>query len=190
MTSPYTVWFSRQSAGPYSAIATVTTTSYLVYDTGMGGYYRVSASPTALSNTALGLFVAPPCPTGSVPRPCPTPPPLGRPNPTSPTNVAGTPVQWYAARLTWTAPTAANDVHVLRSYTSGGPYTLVASVDAGQTSYNDYVSSGATYYYVLQSKYHYVAGSGSCQQIYELSSGLSSEVAVCVPNDFFPTGCP
>ncbi len=183
--SSYTVWFSRSSGGAYSAIANLTTTSYFVWDTTMTGYYKISTSPTAFSNVVNGLFIPPPCPMPTAsPTPCPTPAPLGRPNPTTPTNLTGAAVQWYAARLTWTPPIGATDVHVLRATTSGGPYALVASVDAGMTSYLDYVASGKTYYYVVRAVFHYVAGSGSCQQIHDLGSGNSNETGVFVPNDF------
>lgn len=51
----------------------------------------------------------------------------------------------------WDAVGGADSYDVHRSTTSGGPYTLVATVDASSTSYNDTdVANDTTYHYVLR----------------------------------------
>lgn len=54
----------------------------------------------------------------------------------------------------WDAVTDADSYQVHRSITSGGPYTLIATVDAGSTSYKDTdVANNTTYYYVIRTTY-------------------------------------
>ena len=60
--------------------------------------------------------------------------------------------------LAWTATTStyATAYKVLRSTTTGGPYTMIATVAGGSTTgYTDTTVSGlgATYYYVVESSY-------------------------------------
>ena len=53
--------------------------------------------------------------------------------------------------LSWSPAIGAVEYRVLRSLTSGGPYTEIGSVAAPQTSFIDTtVSGGAVYYYVVR----------------------------------------
>ena len=64
--------------------------------------------------------------------------------------------QSHSATLSWTPATQSNGItiaswNVLRGTASGGPYTQLANVPVGTTSYTDTsVSSGQDYFYVVQ----------------------------------------
>ena len=78
----------------------------------------------------------------------------------------------HVVSLSWTASTSSGitGYQVSRGTVSGGPYTLIASVEATPTSYTDTtVVSGTSYYYVVTA----VAGSSV--------SDNSSEAAAAVP---------
>lgn len=91
--------------------------------------------------------------------------------PTNLTAISGAP----QVDLSWTASPSATSYNVLRSTTSGGPYTLIGT--SSTTSYVDSaVSNGTTYFYV-------VSGSNSIGQ-----SGNSAETqATPLPNAIFVT---
>ncbi|MEQ1896439.1 MAG: S8 family serine peptidase [Vicinamibacterales bacterium] len=74
-----------------------------------------------------------------------TPPPVVAP----PTNLLVTGVTGLAVSLSWNASSGADSYNVLRSTTSGGPYTLVAP-GVVATSSVDTVPAAGTYYYVVQ----------------------------------------
>jgi hypothetical protein len=80
----------------------------------------------------------------------------GKVAPPAPTALAVTPVSSTELDLTWTDPTWAapytlSGVHVLRSATLGGTYTVVGSVSAGTQAYADTgLTPGTTYYYKVQ----------------------------------------
>jgi fibronectin type 3 domain-containing protein len=55
------------------------------------------------------------------------------------------------ATLSWDNTDAVDPVNILRSTTSGGPYSVVATVPAGILTYVDPVAAiGATYYYTVR----------------------------------------
>ena len=64
--------------------------------------------------------------------------------------------QSHSVTISWTPSTQPNSVtiaswNLLRGAISGGPYTQIANIPVGTTSYTDTsVSSGSTYYYVVQ----------------------------------------
>jgi fibronectin type 3 domain-containing protein len=94
---------------------------------------------------------------------------------TSPTGLVGTPSTPTATgsvgevTVSWAAVSGATGYDVLRSTTSGGPYTLVGSNITGTSFINGGLTSGTTYYYVI------AAYSGT-------SEGMnSSQVSVTVP---------
>ncbi len=64
--------------------------------------------------------------------------------------------QSHSVTISWTPSTQPNGVtiaswNLLRGTISGGPYTQIANIPVGTTSYTDTsVSSGGTYYYVVQ----------------------------------------
>lgn len=74
---------------------------------------------------------------------------------TSPTGLVGTPstptVSSNVGEVTvnWTAVSGATGYDVLRSTTSGGPYTIVGSNLTGTSFINAGLTSGVTYYYVV-----------------------------------------
>jgi hypothetical protein len=71
--------------------------------------------------------------------------------PAIPQGVAAVAAGDNAIDISWQAATNADQYRVLRSLTSGGPYTEVATVPGGQLSYHDATVSGtATYFYVVR----------------------------------------
>jgi large repetitive protein len=64
--------------------------------------------------------------------------------------------QSHSVTLSWTPAAQPNGISIaswdlLRGTTSGGPYTLIANIPVGSTSYTDTsVSSGQNYFYVVQ----------------------------------------
>jgi uncharacterized protein DUF4082/Big-like domain-containing protein len=72
--------------------------------------------------------------------------------------------------LSWNAATGATSYNVYKGSVSGGPYVLVATVQAPNLNYVDkFVSNGNTYYYVTTP----VVGG--------VESGYSTELAVTIP---------
>lgn len=72
--------------------------------------------------------------------------------PSAPSNLAATAVSASQINLTWTDNSGieTNNV-VMRSTTSGGPYTTIATLGANVTSYsNTGLSANTTYYYVVK----------------------------------------
>jgi cellulose 1,4-beta-cellobiosidase len=131
--SSYNVKRSMTSGGPYTTIASPTTTSYT--DTGVTNgttyYYVVTAVNTAGESGNSSEVSA--TPQVAVPA--------------APTNVTATGGNGQVV-LSWSASIGASSYNVQRSTTSGGPYTTIASPTT--TSYTDTgVTNGTTYYYVI-----------------------------------------
>jgi hypothetical protein len=127
----YNVKRSTTNGGPYTRIASPTTTSYT--DTGLTKgttyYYVVSAVNSAGESANSSQVSA----TLAVP-----------PRPTNVTATAGT----GQVALSWSASSGATSYNVKRSTTNGGPYTTIASPT--MTSYtNTGLTNGTTYYYVV-----------------------------------------
>lgn len=127
----YKVKRATASGGPYTQIATPTTTTYSDSSVvnGTAYYYVVSATnsggESANSSQVSGTPLAP----------------------TAPTNLTATAGNAQVS-LSWTAATGATSYKVKRGTVSGGPYSLIASPTG--TSYTDTgVSNGTTYYYVV-----------------------------------------
>ena len=84
---------------------------------------------------------------------------LSRPRPMPPADVEVSVLENRSLLVTWSAPDTNTDgsqltdldgFNVLRSFSSGGPYTVVGSVPAWNTSFEDVdVERGVTYYYVV-----------------------------------------
>jgi fibronectin type 3 domain-containing protein len=149
----YTILRSTTSGGPYTQVGTSTTTSFA--DSGLtcntAYFYVVTASNGTCSsgNSAQATTTTAACTC--------TPP-------AAPTGVTATANGQTAANVSWTASTGATSYAILRSTTSGGPYTQVGT--STTTSFADSgLTCNTTYYYVV------TASNGTC------SSGNSAQAA-------------
>jgi fibronectin type 3 domain-containing protein len=123
--------------------------------TASGGPYTVIASPTSTTFTNTGLVngttyyyvvsaVNGGGESGNSPQASATPQP---PPPPAPTGLAATPGNAQVA-LSWTASAGATRYNVKRAAASGGPYTVVASPTS--TTYTDTgLANGTAYFYVV-----------------------------------------
>jgi len=132
----YTVKRSTTSGGPYTNVATVTTTNYV--NTGLTNgttyYYVVSATNSVGGSNNSAQAIAIPGTTTTQP-------------PAAPTGLSTMGHDGHVM-LSWAASTGATGYTVKRATTTGGPYTNVATVTT--TSYTDMsVTNGTTYYYVV-----------------------------------------
>jgi hypothetical protein len=140
----YTILRSTTSGGPYTAVGTSTTTSF--NDTGLACgttyFYVVTASNGTCSsgNSAQSSTTTATCTC--------TPP-------AAPTGVATSGATQTSLNVSWTASSGATSYTILRSTTSGGPYTSV-----GTSTTTSFADSGLTcntsYFYVVQ------ASNGTC----------------------------
>jgi fibronectin type 3 domain-containing protein len=129
----YNVKRATVSGGPYTTIASPTTTSY-TDATAVNGttYYYVVSAVNILGESANASQVS------ATPQALP---------PVTPTGVTATPGNNQVA-LSWTASAGATSYNVKRATVNGGPYTTVASPTT--TSYTDATAvNGTTYYYVV-----------------------------------------
>jgi fibronectin type 3 domain-containing protein len=128
----YRVKRATVSGGPYTVIASPTTTSYT--NTGLTNgttYYFVVSAVNTAGESANSAQVS------AVPKPPPS-------APTGLTATAGN----AQVSLAWSASSGATSYRVKRATVSGGPYTVVASPTT--TSYtNTGLTNGTTYYYVV-----------------------------------------
>jgi hypothetical protein len=131
----YNVKRSTTSGGPYTQIASPAVTAYTdsLLTNSTKYFYVVSAVNTAGQSANSAEVNA----TPTAPQTAPSPPINLQAS-------AGT----AQVSLTWTASAGATSYNVLRSTTSGGPYTQISSPTT--TSYNDTgLTSGTAYYYVV-----------------------------------------
>lgn len=130
----YEVKRGSSSGGPYTQIATTTSTTYADYNVSGGtSYYYVVAAVDAggagpTSNEA-GTATAAVAPAGL-----------------TATTISGTEID-----LNWTAASGATSYSVQRSTRSGGPYTKIATVADATTFDNTSLAASTTYYYVVAS---------------------------------------
>jgi acid phosphatase type 7 len=137
--STYTVKRATTSGGPYTAIATdISFTSYTdttaVNNTTY--YYVVTAQNSqGESGNSSEASATPQAPSA----------------PAAPTNLTVTRSGKKKLALNWTQSASPNITQnkIYRSTTSGGPYTLVATIPAATSYQNNGLTSGATYYYVV-----------------------------------------
>ena len=130
----YKVQRGTATSGPYTAVATISGTSYTDNSLTNGSvyYYVVNAVNANGSSVASSEINATPVTTVPVA-------PLGL------TATAG----YQQVVLNWTASAAATGYTVLRGTASGGPYTPVASGIATTSYTHTGLSNGTTYYYVV-----------------------------------------
>ena len=134
--STYNLLRSTTSGGPYTSVQTgITALSFT--DTGLTNgttyYYVVTGENSSGTSGFSGQASATPGPTPSIP-----------------TGLTATPGSLIVS-LTWTAstPVSAATYNILRSTTSGGPYTTVQT-GITSVSYTDTgLTNGTTYYYVV-----------------------------------------
>jgi fibronectin type 3 domain-containing protein len=131
----YNLLRSTASGGPYSTIATGTTaTSYT--DTGLTNgttYFYVVQAVNSAGASGNSKEVS------ATPNVIPI-------APASLTATAGN----AQVTLSWAASTGAGSYNVLRSATSGGPYSTIATGIPGTTYTDAGLTDGTTYYYVVQ----------------------------------------
>jgi fibronectin type 3 domain-containing protein len=159
----YVVERSSTTGGPYTTIATPTSTSYanLGLSPATKYYYVVKATAGSVSS-ALSVEVSATTLLGA------------------PTGVVATTISTSEIDLTWTAVTGATGYVVLRSTTSGGPYSVVGSPTS--TSFaNTGLSAATTYYFVLEATAGSVTSAFSSQAsattIPPAPTGLTASVA-------------
>ncbi len=131
----YNVKRSTTNGGPYTTVASPTTTSYT--NTGLTNgtpyYYVVTAVNSAGESSPSSQATATPAASVSIP-----------PTPAGLQATAGN----AQITLTWNASSGATSYNVKRSTTNSGPYTTVASPTT--TSYtNTGLTNGTPYYYVV-----------------------------------------
>lgn len=154
----YHIFRSTTSGGPYTQVGSSSTTSFS--DTGLAcntTYFYVvrafTSCESANSSQASATTATCTC----------TPPPV-------PTGLTATANGQTAANLSWSASTGATSYNVLRSTTSGGPYTQI-----GTSTTTTFADSGltcnTTYFYVVQ------ASNGTCAS--GNSSQASTTTAAC-----------
>ncbi|MBD3919642.1 fibronectin type III domain-containing protein [Paenibacillus sp. PR3] len=164
----YTVKQATVSGGPYTNIATVTSTSYtdLSVTNGTTYYYVISASNSA--GTSANSTQASATPTSGASMEIPA-------APTGLTATAGN----AQVTLAWTASSGATSYTVKRATVSGGPYTDVATVTT--TSYvNTGLTNGTTYYYVVSASNSMGSSANSAQANASPTGGTSTTSSLIV----------
>ena len=153
----YQVLRGTKTGGPYTAIATPTSTGYT--DTGLINgttyYYVVTASNGSCSSAnSTEASAAPVCTPPSVP------------------TITATPGDGQVV-LSWTAATGGAVSYVVsRGTVSGGPYGTVVASPTGTTFTDQTVVNGTTYYYVVSSS------NGTCQSL-PSTQASATPVAAC-----------
>jgi cellulose 1,4-beta-cellobiosidase len=134
----YKIKRSLTPGGPYTTIATGVTGLTYANDgltNGVTYYYVVSAvslgveSPNSNEASATPFMLLPGAP----------------PNLTATAASVGS----RAIMLQWGTAARARSYNLKRSTTSGGPYVTIATGITGQTYYNDSLTPGVTYYYIV-----------------------------------------
>jgi hypothetical protein len=127
----YNVLRASSSSGPFALVGTSGTTIYV--DTGLADgtrwYYRVQATgggTTSGNSSTVNAWTVPPTPGG----------------------LAATPGTTRIV-LAWNAAPGASSYRVYRATVPGGPYTRITST-SGTTYTNGSLTTGRTYYYVVQ----------------------------------------
>jgi rhamnogalacturonan endolyase len=134
----YNVKRATVSGGPYTTIASPTTTSY-TDTTAVNGttyYYVVSAvNGSGESANSTEVSATPSAPAA----------------PAAPTNLAASSPRKKQITLNWTQSTSPNIASnkVYRAPVNGGPYSLVTTIAAATTYTDTGLTSGTTYYYVV-----------------------------------------
>jgi fibronectin type 3 domain-containing protein len=162
----YHVKRSTTSGGPYTQIAAPASANYT--DTGLANgttYYYVvsavnSAGESANSSQVSATPVAPPAP------------------PAMPTGLQATAGNAQVV-LSWNASAGATSYNVLRSATSGGPYTQIAA--PASANYTDTgLANGTTYYYVVSASNAAGTSANSSQVSATPQASVTPDVTITV----------
>lgn len=121
-------------------IAEVSTTNYTDTEVANGLNYHYVVMPVGTNSACMG-------PASN----CETVSPTSCTPPSAPSNLTASTPADNTVRLNWTGVSGVTEYRIYRSTTSGGPYTMIASVPSAQTSYDDTtVQGGVVYYYVVR----------------------------------------
>lgn len=136
----YNIYRATLSGGPYTLISTAAAPATTYFDAAvLGGvwyYYVVRAVNVCAS-------VNSPEASATLPTICTTGAPLSL--------VARMNIFNHLIKLTWTPVAGVTSYNVYRATVSGGPYALIGSVPAPQTTYDDVtVLNDVRYYYVIR----------------------------------------
>ena len=155
----YNVKRATAGGGPYTTLASGLTT----------GNYTDTAVPASAAGITYYYAVSAMNPLGESANSSPAPVTVLS-NPSVPTGVGLGSVGSTQAILSWNASTSTSSYNVLRSLSSGGPYTILATQIAG-TGYTDSgLTPGSNYYYVVQAV-NAQGNSGNSSEV-ELVDGL------------------
>jgi uncharacterized protein (TIGR03437 family) len=159
VASSYNVKRNAVGGEPYTIIAaSISSTSYAdnSVSNGITYYYVVSAANSTAQSADSAQTSARPLP----------------PPPTAPVGLTAAAAIDQVA-LSWTADPAAAGYNLRRATTSGGPYTIIITVDYGSTYTDSSVSAGTTYYYVLSTVSPYGLESANSAEVSATPGGPS-----------------
>ncbi|HLF56857.1 MAG TPA: pre-peptidase C-terminal domain-containing protein, partial [Thermoanaerobaculia bacterium] len=149
-----------------------TTTSYsdTAVANGLTYYYQVVAHPSGNEAAASAPSICKSVtPTGGTCTP-----------PAAPTGLSATAVSSSQINLSWTASSGATSYTILRSTTSGGPYSSVGT--SATTSFsNTGLAASTTYYYVVQASNGTCSSGNSAQASATTQAGSGSVLSNGVP---------
>jgi len=162
----YVVERGTASGGPYSAIATATTTTYVntALTNGTPYYYVVAAKNSAGESAVSAQATATPEAAVTIPA--------------APKGLAASAGSAQVG-LTWTLSAGATDYHVKRATVSGGPYTVIA--EPATASYVDPGLANGTIYYFVVSAVNSAGESANSSQVSAtpVAASSSGPAAVC-----------
>jgi len=160
----YYVKRSTTTGGPYTQIATPTTTSYADNSVTNGTkYFYVVSAYNSYGQSANSVEVNA-IPTAPLP-------------PSVPTGLQATAGNTQVS-LTWTASAGATSYHVKRSTTNGGPYTQVAAPTTPSDA-DTGLTNGTTYYYVV-SALNVAGESANSSQASAIPVNATADVTITV----------
>ena len=137
---------------------------------GLTYFYQVTAQPSgneAAASSPSTCTSVTPTGTGCTP-------------PAAPTGLSASAVSQTQINLSWTASAGATSYTILRSTTSGGPYTTVGTSPTASFS-DTSLTCGTTYFYVVQ------ASNGTCSSGNSAQASATTTACACTPPPV-PTG--
>ncbi|HXO19615.1 MAG TPA: hypothetical protein VOA87_06780, partial [Thermoanaerobaculia bacterium] len=160
--------FTKISSG-----GSATSLNDTVLANGLTYFYQVTAFPSGNESCA------------SAPSACVSVTPTGATctPPGAPTGVSATAVSQTQINVAWSAVSGATEYHILRSTTSGGPYTQVGSVTT--TSFSDTgLTCNTAYFYVVRA-----ATSPTCESVNSAQVTATTQTCSgCTPTTLYTNG--